>query len=96
MAKEDTFELSSNMTGLSESPTLTMEEDGKVDVVYEADRCTAAWLEVKSAEGVSRKIPILPNSRNGSSPLKNLKQGDEFKLVASVGRSGFFRGFVSY
>lgn len=94
MANNKELQLSGNMTGLSESETFTMDEDGKVDVVYDTDRCTAAWLEVEESEGVKRKVSILPTRSNGSNP--SFKKDTKFKLIAALGRGGFFRAHIYY
>jgi hypothetical protein len=86
---EHHYQLNCNMQGLSESSQFEADADGPLDIMYEAERCTAAWLEVENTDGITRKIPILPSSRNGSSYNKVLKQGDKYKIVASIGRGGY-------
>lgn len=95
MATTQDLQISGNMTGLSESSAFTMEETGPVDVVYEINRCTAAWLETQDEQGVKRKIPILPAARNGSAS-RILEKGTAFKVVAALGRGGFLRAQLYY
>ncbi len=98
---EHSYELSHSTTGLSESPVMTMNDDGgEVNIVYEGDRCTALWLEFthKNDEGseVKRKIPVMPLAKHSSSLSKKIPAKAEFKLIASVGRGGFLRADIIY
>lgn len=81
--------------GLYESSTLTMGGDNPVNVAYEAEKCVSAWIEY-IVDGVSRKLRILPFDHRKDVRHPQLPNGAEFKIVASVGNGGFFRGFVYY
>jgi len=94
---QEYFDIPANPSGLSESPEWTMENDGEVNVVYEAERCVSAWIEYKYKEDdreITRKIPIMPMQRNGSTSSRMIPQGATAKIIASVGRRGYLRAHV--
>lgn len=90
MAKENYIDLPSNLSGLAYTDYFPKDEDGEVNVVYEADRCFTAWIEYTTEDGgVVRKIPILPASK--VSPHASIPAKSQWRIVAGVGRGGFFR-----
>ncbi|QIG70375.1 hypothetical protein EVB87_275 [Rhizobium phage RHph_N28_1] len=98
MAQEE-FYLPGNLTGIATSGQFNgPEEDSEASVIYEHERCVAAWLEYTlENEGVSttRRIQILPQPRNALSH-SILPAGAKYRLIANVGNRGFFRGRIIY
>ena len=81
--------------GLYESAAITMDADNPVNVAYEAEKCVSAWIEYV-VNGITGRIRILPFDKKVDIRNPQLPNGAVFKIVASVGNGGFFKGFVYY
>lgn len=81
--------------GLYKSAEFTMSGDNPVNVAFEAEKCVSAWIEY-IAGGIVGTMRILPFDKRIDVRNPQLPSGATFKIVASVGNGGFFRGFVYY
>ena len=94
------FDCAEVSPGISESSEFTMGSDNQINLAFEADKCVSAWLEYSITSGDSTligKFKVLPFNRTMDTNNKlMLPNGAKFKVVASVGRGGYFKGFVYY
>lgn len=84
--------------GLSESQEFTMSEDAEVNVAYDSNKCYSAWIEYKvDGDEAVKRMNILPMAQRREGPSKiMLPSGATFKIIASVGIYGHFKGHVFY
>ncbi len=83
----ESFELRGNLQGLSESEIVTLDSDGELHIIYEANRCASAWVEILTDNGVTvKKLPFI--GVKPSDAFKNFKKNTRCKIVASIPPSG--------
>lgn len=81
--------------GLWESDALTMSGEAPLNIAFEAEKCVSAWIEYMLG-GVTGRIKILPFDIRRGDRQPQVPDGASYKIVASVGNGGYFKGNVYY
>ena len=81
-----TGELSYSTSNIASSDAVAVVGDGELHVVYDAERCYSAWIEIYHANDVLfQRIPfILTNKPNVRPPSIHVANGQKVKVCASV------------